>query len=114
VSCWSDSEATIPASQKKLVNWTLAWQVYPVAAPGAPQDVFRKTLTDDPMHPPPSLSVVWTDTAGRAVLGYWGKSNGNASQFKQGFGAVSADGRFQDLPLPAQNVGTGTVKGIAW
>jgi len=114
VSCWSDSEATIPSSQKKLVNWTLAWQVYPVAAPGAPQDVFRKTLTDDPMHPPPSLSVVWTDTAGRTVLGYWSKSNGNASQFKQGFGAVSADGRFQDLPVPTQNVGTGTVKGIAW
>jgi hypothetical protein len=36
VSCWSDSEATIPNSQKKLVNWTLAWQVYPAAAPGAP------------------------------------------------------------------------------
>lgn len=68
-------------------------------------------MNSRPARRVPAL-LAWAATA--VVIGYWGKSNGNASQFKQGFGAVSADGRFQDLPLPAQNVGTGTVKGIAW
>ena len=115
VSCWSVSEAPTPGSnQKKLVDWTLTWQVYFDTVPGAPRDVFRKTFTGEPVNSIPFLNVVWTDTAGGTVLGFWSFSTGNVNQVQQGFGTVSASGRFQDLPRPAQNVGPGTVKGIAW